>query len=127
MQSMKGDEGVMSGLIATNHDQLEELKHKGDRTYVEFTLQKGAKPTLLSPVKLKLEKVDTKHARFNLVVSSDDRDIEKKDKTLDEPVQFYSGKDPALFEIVVNNIGKNTVSGYLSMPKNAKSATTATP
>ncbi len=127
MQSMKGDEGVMSGLIATNHDQLEELRHKGDRTYVEFTLQKGAKPTLLSPVKLKLSKVDTKHARFNLVVSSDDRDIEKKDKTLDEPVQFYSGKDPALFEIVVNNIGKNTVSGYLSMPKNAKSASVATP
>ncbi len=127
MQSMKGDEGVMSGLIATNHDQLEELRHKGDRTYVEFTLQKGAKPTLLSPVKLKLSKVDTKHARFNLVVSSDDRDIEKKDKTLDEPVQFYSGKDPALFEIVVNNIGKNTVSGYLSMPKNTQSASVATP
>jgi DNA repair exonuclease SbcCD ATPase subunit len=127
MQSMKGDEGVMSGLIATNHDQLEVLKHKGDRTYVEFTLQKGAKPTLLSPVKLKLEKVDNKHARFSLVVSSDDRDIEKKDKTLDEPVQFYSGKDPALFEIVVNNIGKNTVSGYLSMPKSPQQASVATP
>jgi DNA repair exonuclease SbcCD ATPase subunit len=120
MRSMKGDEGVMSGLIATNHDQLEVLKHKGDRTYVEFTLQKGAKPTLLSPIKLKLEKVDTKHARFNLVVSSDDRDIEKKDKTLDEPVQFYSGKNPVLFELVVNSIEKNKVSGYLSMPKDGK-------
>jgi chromosome segregation ATPase len=120
MQSMKGDEGVMSGLIATNHDQLEVLKHKGDRTYVEFTLQKGAQPTLLSPIKLKLEKVDNKHARFNLVVSSDDRNIEKKDKTIDEPIQFYSGKDPALFEIVVNSIDKNKVSGYLSMPKNAQ-------
>lgn len=120
MQSMKGDEGVMSGLIATNHDQLEVLKHKGDRTYVEFTLTKGAKPTLLSPIKLKLEKVDVKHARFNLVVSSDDRDIEKKDKTIDEPVQFYSGKDPVLFELVVNSIDKNKVSGYLSMPKTAQ-------
>jgi chromosome segregation ATPase len=120
MQSMKGDEGVMSGLIATNHDQLEVLKHKGDRTYVEFTLQKGAQPTLLSPIKLKLEKVDNKHARFNLVVSSDDRNIEKKDKTMDEPIQFYSGKDPVLFELVVNSIDKNKVSGYLSMPKNGK-------
>jgi hypothetical protein len=120
MQSMMGDEGKMSGLIATNHDQLEVLKHKGDRTYVEFTLTKGAKPTLLSPIKLKLEKVDTKHARFNLVVSSDDRDIEKKDKTIDEPVQFYSGKDPVLFELVVNSIDKNKVSGYLSMPKTAQ-------
>ena len=91
MQSMMGDEGKMSGLIATNHDQLEVLKHKGDRTYVEFTLQKGAQPTLLSPIKLKLEKVDNKRGRFSLVVSSDDRDIEKKDKTIDEPVQFYSG------------------------------------
>jgi DNA repair exonuclease SbcCD ATPase subunit len=120
MQSMKGDEGVMSGLIATNHDQLEVLKHKGDRTYVEFTLQKGAQPTLLSPIKLKLEKVDNKHARFNLVVSSDDRNIEKKDKTLDEPIQFYSGKDPVLFELVINSIDKNKVSGYLSMPKIAQ-------
>jgi hypothetical protein len=83
-------------------------------------LQKGAQPTLLSPVKLKLEKVDNKHARFSLVVSSDDRNIEKKDKTLDEPIQFYSGKDPALFELVVNSIDKNKVSGYLSMPKTAQ-------
>ena len=120
MQSMKGDEGVMSGLIATNASQLEDLKHRGDRNYVEFTLQKGAKPTLLSTIKLKLEKVDVKHARFNLVVSSDDRDIEKKDKTIDEPVQFYSGKDPVLFELVVNSIDKNKVSGYLSMPKTAQ-------
>ena len=120
LQRVMGDAGVMSGLIATNHAQLEELKHRGDRNYVEFTLTKGAKPTLLSPIKLKLEKVDTKHARFNLVVSSDDRDIEKKDKTIDEPVQFYSGKDPVLFELVVNSIDKNKVSGYLSMPKTAQ-------
>jgi hypothetical protein len=64
--------------------------------------------------------VDNKRARFSLVVSSDDRNIEKKDKTIDEPVQFYSGKDPALFEIVVNSIEKNKVSGYLSMPKTAQ-------
>jgi len=120
LQRVIGDAGVMSGLIATNHDQLEELKHKGDRTYVEFTLHKGAQPTLLSPIKLKLDKVDNKRGRYNLLVSSDDRNIEKKDKTLDEPVQFYCGKTPALFEIVVNSIDKNSVSGYLSMPKSAQ-------
>jgi DNA repair exonuclease SbcCD ATPase subunit len=119
MQSMKGDEGVMSGLIATNASQLEDLKHRGDRNYIEFTLQKGAKPTLLSTIKLQLKKVDDKHARYTLAVNADDRDIEKKDKNLDEPVQFYSGKNPALFELVVNNIEKNKVSGYLSIPKNA--------
>jgi len=119
-----GDAGVMSGLIATNHDELEILKHKGDRNYLEFTLQKNAKPTLLSTIKLQLKKADEKHSRYTLVVSSDDRNIEKKDKGLDEPVQFYNGKDPVLFEIVVNVIGKNTVSGYLSTPKTAGKATT---
>jgi hypothetical protein len=117
-----GDAGVMSGLIATNHGELEILKHKGDRNYLEFTLQKNAKPTLLSTVKLQLKKADEKRSKYTLMVSSDDRNIEKKDKGLDEPVQFYNGKDPVLFEIVVNVIGKNTVSGYLSTPKNVTKA-----
>jgi hypothetical protein len=119
MQRMLGDEGKMSGLIATNHDELEILKHKGDRNYFEFTLKKGDKPALFSTIKLQAKKVDEKHGKYTLMVSSDDRNIEKKDKSLDEPVQFYSGKDPLLFEIVVNNISKNTISGYLSTPKNA--------
>jgi multidrug efflux pump subunit AcrA (membrane-fusion protein) len=119
LQRTIGDAGVMSGLIARNHDELETLKHKGDRSYFEFTLQKGAKPTLLSTVKLQAKKVDEKHSKYTLVVSSDDKNIEKKDKSLDEPVQFYSGKDPALFEIVVNVISKNQISGYLSTPKGA--------
>jgi chromosome segregation ATPase len=118
LQRVVGDAGVMSGLIATNHSELEILKHKGDRNYIEFTLQKGAKPTLLATVTLQLKKVDEKHSRYTLAVSADDRNIEKKDKNLDEPVQFYTGKDPVLFELVVNNIEKNKVSGYLSTPKN---------
>jgi DNA repair exonuclease SbcCD ATPase subunit len=122
LKSMKGDEGVMSGLIATNHDELEVLKHRGDRTYLEFSLQKGAKPTLLSTVKLQLKKADEKHSKYTLTVSSDDRNIEKKDKGLDEPVQFYNGKDPVLYELVVNVIEKNRVSGYLSIPKSVKTA-----
>ncbi len=117
LQRVIGDAGVMSGLIATNHSQLEELKHKGDRNYYEFTLQKGAQPTLLSSIKVQLKKVDEKHSRFTLNVSADDRNIEKKDKNLDEPVQFYTGKTAVLYEIVVNNIEKNRVSGYLSTPK----------
>jgi chromosome segregation ATPase len=112
-----GDAGVMSGLIATNHDQLEELKHKGDRNYYEFTLQKGAAAQNVGTIKLQLKKVDQKRSKYTLAVSADDKNIEKKDKNLDEPVQFYSGKSPALFEIVVNNIGKNQVTGYLSTPK----------
>ena len=120
LQRVVGDAGVMSGLIATNHSELEILKHKGDRNYIEFTLQKGAKPTLLSTITLQLKKVDDKHSRYTLNVSADDRNIEKKDKNLDEPVQFYTGKNPVLFELVVNNIEKNKVSGYLSTPKTAQ-------
>ena len=45
--------------------------------------------------------------------------FEKKDKGLNEPVQFYTGKDNMLFELVVNNIDKNMVKGYISTPKNA--------
>lgn len=114
-----GDAGVMSGLIATNHSELEVLKHKGDRNYFEFTLKKKDKPLLLSGIKLQLKKVDMKHSRFTLNVSADDRNIEKKDKNLDEPVQFYTGKNPVLYELVVNDIEKDSVSGYLSTPKGA--------
>ncbi len=117
LQRTVGDAGVMSGLIARNHDELEQLKHRGDRTYYEFNLQKNAQPTLLSSIKLQLKKADAKKGRYTLSVNADDRLIEKKDKTVDEPVQFYSGKTPALFEIVVNTVTKNNVAGYLSVPK----------
>ena len=115
-----GDAGVMSGLIARNGDELEVLKHKGDRNYYEFTLHKGQQPTLLSTIKLQLKKADEKHSRFTLNVSADDKSIEKKDKGLDEPVQFYTGKTPVLYELVVNQIAKNEVKGYLSTPKGSQ-------
>jgi chromosome segregation ATPase len=119
LTSVMGDAGVMSGLIATNHGELEMLKHRGDRSYYEFTLHKGAASQNVGTIKLQLKKADAKRSKFTLTVGSDDRNIEKRDRNLDEPVQFYSGKSPALFEIVVNNISKNSVTGYLSTPKNA--------
>ncbi len=113
-----GDQGVMSGLIATNHDELQELRKRGERNYYEFTLQKGGNGQVVGTVKLALKKADVKRSKYTMNVSADDKNIEKKDKNLDEPVQFYSGKQPALYEIVVNNISKNQVQGYLSTPKN---------
>lgn len=112
-----GDQGVMSGLIATNHDELVELRRRGERNYYEFTLQKGGAPQIVGTVKLALKKADPKKSRYTMFVSADDKNIEKKDKNLDEPVQFYAGKQPALYEVVVNNINKNQVQGYLSTPK----------
>jgi DNA repair exonuclease SbcCD ATPase subunit len=118
LQSMKGDLGVQSGLIATNHGELEILKHKGDRNYYEFTLSKGQKKPV-STVSLELKKADLKHSRYTLDVYADDKKIEKKDRGLNEPVQFYTGKDNMLYELVVNSMDKNEVKGYIATPKNA--------
>ncbi|MBB6142402.1 DNA repair exonuclease SbcCD ATPase subunit [Silvibacterium bohemicum] len=118
LQSMKGDLGLQSGLIATNHDELEILKHKGDRNYYEFTLSKGQRKPV-STVSLELKKADIKHSRYTLDVYADDKKIEKKDRGLNEPVQFYTGKDNFLYELVVNSIDKNTIKGYISTPKSA--------
>ncbi|HZD32874.1 MAG TPA: hypothetical protein VE779_14590, partial [Candidatus Angelobacter sp.] len=113
-----GDLGVQSGLVAHNSSELETLKHKGDRNYYEFTLAKN-KRTPLSTVSLELKKVDAKKSRFTLNVIADDKTIEKKDRTVGEPMQFYTGRDHLLYEVVVFTAGKDSITGYLSTPKNA--------
>jgi len=118
LQSMKGDLNGQSTLIARNHDELEILKHKGDRNYYEFTLTKGQRQPV-STVSLELKKADPKHSRYTLEVYADDKKIEKKDRNLNEPVQFYTGKDNLLYELVVNSVDKNQVKGYISTPKSA--------
>jgi DNA anti-recombination protein RmuC len=119
LQSIKGDVDSHSSLIARNGQELEVLKHKGDRNYYEFTLNKGQKKPV-GTVSLELKKADPKKSRFTIEVYADDRQYDKKDRNVNEPLQFYAGKDPALYEIVVNSVtGKNTVSGYLSTPKGA--------
>jgi hypothetical protein len=119
MTSMKGDLNGHSTLIARNADELEILKHRGDRNYYAFTLLKGQKQEV-GTVSLTLKRADAKRSKFTLSVLSDDKNYEKKDKSLNEPLQFYSGKVPMLYEIVVNNVSAmNTVTGYLSSPKGA--------
>lgn len=119
LQSVRGDLGQQSGLIARNHDELELLKHKGDRNYYEFTLTKNHRKPV-GTISLELKKTDAKKNKFTLMVYADDKRYEKKDRNVNEPLQFYSGKEPALYEIVVNSIDKkNQVTGYLSTPKNA--------
>src|SRR5271165_5137280 len=113
-----GDLGVQSGLIAHTSSELEVLKHKGDRNYYEFTLRKGAR-TPISTVSLELKKVDAKKSRFTLNVMADDKTIEKKDRTVGEPMQCYTGRDHLLYEVVAFSADKNSITGYLSTPKNA--------
>lgn len=118
LEHAMGDLGVQSGLIAHNASELEVLKHKGDRNYYDFTLQKGARQPV-STISLQLKKVDPKKSKFTLNVISDDKTIEKKDRTLNEPLQFYTGRDHMLYELVVFTAAKNSITGYLSTPKNA--------
>ena len=112
-----GDLTKESELIATTHDELELLKHRGDRNYYEFTLSKGKDTAHVATVGLQLKKTDPKKSQFTLYVLADDKKIEKKDKSINEPLQFYSGKDHNLFEVVVNTVEKNKVTGYLATPK----------
>ena len=111
--------GEMSGLIATNSKELSALREFGERNYYEFNLSKNAGVQRIGDVQLQLKKADTKRSRYTVQVLIDDnRKIEKKDKTLHEPVQFYSGaraRQP--YEVVVYEVQKDRVIGYLSTPK----------
>ena len=127
LQGAVGDLGVQSGLIANTRSDLEALKHKGDRQYYEFTLLKGAKPQAYSTVALQLKKTDPKKGKYTLNVTADDKTIEKRDRNQSEPVQFYTGRDHMLYELVVWSVDKNKISGYLSTPKNAPVPIAATP
>ena len=129
LERATGDMGVMSGLIAHNRDDLEELRRRGDRNYYEFKITKTKAPQRVGPVQIKLEKADQKKSRYTVTVFVDDRSIEKKDKTAGEPVQFYvrGGSRQPPFEFVVFDVGKNEISGYLSTPKGAGDAGASSP
>jgi hypothetical protein len=125
LQAVKGDLSSTNSVIARNHDELVLLEHKGDRNFYEFTLTKGQKKPV-GTVSLVLKKADPKKNTFNLDVISDDKTVPKNNRGLDEPLQFYSGKDPMLFEIVINAVNsKNQVTGYLTTPKGAPTPPTA--
>ncbi|MGB8476780.1 MAG: hypothetical protein WCE61_22080 [Candidatus Acidiferrum sp.] len=129
LERITGDEGVMSGLIARNHDDLEELRRRGDRNYFEFSLTKSKHSEKVGPIQLRLTRTDPRKSKYTMMVLVDDRSIEKKDKTAGEPVQFYvkGGARMSPYEIVVFDVVKNKVTGYLSTPKEAAPAAATPP
>jgi uncharacterized phage infection (PIP) family protein YhgE len=112
-----GDMGVMSGLIATNSKDLDTLRALGERNYFEFDINKKDAPKKVGDLMLTLKKADPKHSRFTMDVLADDRHLEKKDKTINEPVQLYVSGNMQPYEIVINQVTKDHVTGYLSTPK----------
>jgi hypothetical protein len=123
LQRAIGDLGEQSGLIARNAEELAALKRTGLRDYFEFDLRKAKTSAPVGPVALRLKDADAKKHKFNMVLVVDDVEIEKKDKTLLEPVQFYRKGSKQLNEIVVYAVSKDRITGYLSTPKAAETAT----
>ena len=113
-----GDMGVMSGLIATNGTELAALRELGDRNYIAFEIPRNGKTQRVGDIQLAVRKTDVKRSRFTLDVIADDRKIEKRDKTANEPIQFYVlSKARQPYELVVNEVSKDAVKGYLAVPK----------
>lgn len=112
-----GDMGVMSGLIATNSKDLDALRQLGERNYFEFHLSKANMTQKIGDLTLTLKKTDPKRNRYTLLILADDKRVEKRDKTINEPVQLYVSENRQPDEIVVNQVKKDDIMGYLATPK----------
>jgi len=117
LKATQGDLGVQSGLIATNGKELAALKALGERNYVEFKLAKTKGPQKVGDIAILLKKADPKTNRYTITVIADDKTVEKKDKTVNEPVQFMLAKASQPYELVVNDVKKDLISGYVAAPK----------
>ncbi|MBZ5514125.1 MAG: hypothetical protein LAN62_04635 [Acidobacteriia bacterium] len=122
LESTRADLGMARSefgtLIARNHDEIETLRKLGERDYFEFTLSRNM-PQHIANIGLELKKTNLKRHRFNMILQADDMQIEKKDRTVNEPIFFYVGGSKRPFELVVNKVQSNQVTGYVSVPKGA--------
>jgi len=117
LKSVQGDLGVASGLIATNSNELSALKRLGERNYFEFKIGRTKDRQRVGDVTLLLKKTDTKKNKYTVEVMADDKLTEKRDKNVNEPVQFYTSKAKQPYELVVNQVQKDQIVGYLATPK----------
>jgi hypothetical protein len=117
LRRTNGDLGVQSGLIATNGKELAALKALGERNYFEFNLPKTKEPRKIGDVTILLKKADPKKNKYTIELLADDKRTEKRDKSINEPVQFYVAKARQPYEIVVNEVKKDVIVGYLATPK----------
>jgi len=120
LDNVRSDLGMarseMGTLIAHNHDDIEQLRKLGERDYYEFTINRKV-PTHVAGVGLTLIKTNVKQHRFNMVLLADDVSVEKKDRTINEPIFFYVSGSKRPYELVVNQVTSNQVKGYVSAPK----------
>ena len=107
----------LSAAVAKNASELSELRRKGERDYVEFEIPKKNQPFKVEDIRLILKKTDPKKGKYNVVIVVDDNKLEKKDRSVNEPVQFLVGHNRVRYELVINWVQKDRAGGYLSLPK----------
>jgi hypothetical protein len=109
----------MGTLIARNHDEIDQLRRLGERDYFEFTVQRKSAAQKVGNIQVALRDTNTKKNQYTINVLADDRNFEKKNRSVNEPIFFYTGGSRSALELVVNKVTKITASGYLSVPKSA--------
>src|SRR5579859_4120351 len=107
----------MGTLIARNHDEIDQLRRMGQRDYFEFTVTRKRGSQKVGSIQVQLKDTNTKKNQFTMNVLADDKSFEKKNRSVNEPIFFYTGGTRAALELVVNKVTKTTASGYLSIPK----------
>lgn len=117
LKRVTGDLSTQGSLIATNANELSALKALGERNYFEFRINKSKDLQKVGDISLQLKKTDPKKNRYTIEMLVDDKRVEKKDKTINEPVQFMTSRARQPFEIVVNEVKKDQIAGYLATPK----------
>ncbi len=114
-------------LIARNHDEIDVLRRQGERDYIEFTITGKNQPQKVGNATIELKGVNEKRNRSNIVYTVEDKKFEAKNANINSPIFFYLSGTHLPEEIVINKVGKNTISGYLSIPKaNSQPVTAAT-
>ncbi len=126
-EDLKMARSEMGTLIARNHDEIDQLRRLGERDYVEFTIVGRNRPQKVGNVTVELKGVNEKRNQFNAAVTIEDKLFEKKNRAMNEPIFFYLSGTHIPEELVINKVGKNTISGYVSIPKaNSQTAASAT-
>jgi septal ring factor EnvC (AmiA/AmiB activator) len=114
-------------LIARNHDEIDVLRRQGERDYIEFTITGKNQPQKVGNVTVELKGIDQKRNRSNIAYTVEDKRYEAKNANINSPQFFYLSGTHQPEELVINKVGKNTISGYLSVPKaNSQPVTAAT-
>ena len=116
----------MGTLIARNHDEIDQLRHMGQRDYFEFTVQRKGGATKVGNIQIQLKDTNTKKNQFTINVLADDNSFEKKNRSVNEPIFFYTGGSRTALELVVNKVTKSSATGYLSIPKGSGTASAST-